>query len=93
VLGLLQLRAPGPPTSVGSPRKGLRNLQRAVELFPDYPENYLYLAEALRDNGRGDEARVALEKVLSAPPWRDRQFESTQWRAQARKLFQGLPRP
>jgi tetratricopeptide (TPR) repeat protein len=60
VLGLLYLRAPGPPTSVGSSRKAARLLQRAVELFPDYAENYAHLAEALRANGRDDEA----EKVL-----------------------------
>src|SRR5262249_48859650 len=41
-LGILHLRAPSPPTSIGSPRKALKLLQHAVELFPDYPENYLY---------------------------------------------------
>ena len=91
VLGILLLRTPGPPTSIGSPRKGLRLLQRAVELFPDYPENYLYLAEALRDNQRPDDARAALTKVLNAPPWPDRQFESSQWKGEAQKLLQALP--
>ncbi|HUI06572.1 MAG TPA: tetratricopeptide repeat protein [Verrucomicrobiae bacterium] len=90
VLGVLLLRSPGPPTSIGSPRKGLRLLQRAVELFPDYPENYLYLAEALRDNRRPDEARAALAKVLDAPAWPDEQFESGQWKADAEKLLQTL---
>ena len=91
VLGILHLRTPAPPVSIGSPRKGLRLLQRAVELFPDYPENYLYLAEALRDNDRADEARVAIRKVLDANPWPDRQFESSQWRASTQKLLQTLP--
>src|SRR5690606_12193032 len=45
-LGVLQLRAPGPPVSVGSLRNGKRNLERAVELAPEWPENHLYLAEA-----------------------------------------------
>jgi tetratricopeptide (TPR) repeat protein len=93
VLGILHLRTPLPPTSIGSPRKGLRLLQRAVELFPDYPENYLYLAEALRDNGRGDEAKEALRKVLEAKPWPDRQFESGEWKAQAVKLRARLDKP
>ncbi len=87
VLGILHLRTPGPPASIGSKRKGLRLLQRAVEQFPDYPENYLYLAEALRDNDRPDEARVAAEKVLAAAPWPDRQFESEQWKSAARELL------
>ena len=93
ILGILQLRTPPPPTSIGSPRKALRLLQHAVELFPDYPENYLYLAEALRDNGRADEAREALRKVLEAKPWPDRQFESQQWRTAALKLRDRLEKP
>jgi tetratricopeptide (TPR) repeat protein len=91
VLGILHLRTPAPPVSIGSPRKGLGLLQRAVESFPDYPENYLYLAEALRDNGRADEAREAIRKVLDAPPWPDRQFESSQWKVAAQKLLETLP--
>jgi tetratricopeptide (TPR) repeat protein len=93
VLGILYLRTPSPPASIGSPRKGLRLLQRAVELFPDYPENYLYLAEALRDNGRADEAKEALRNVLEGKPWPDRQFESDQWKAQALKLRAQLDKP
>ena len=93
VLGILHLRTPLPPASIGSPRKGLRLLQRAVELFPDYPENYLYLAEALRDTGRGDDAREALRNVLEAKPWPDRQFESLEWKAQALKLRAQLDKP
>lgn len=93
ILGILQLRTPPPPTSIGSPRKALRLLQHAVELFPDYPENYLYLAEALRDNGRADEAREALRKVLEAKPWPDRQFESQQWKSAALKLRDRLDKP
>jgi len=91
VLGILYLRTPAPPTSIGSPRKGLRLLHQAVDDFPDYPENYLYLAEALRDNGHVAEAEVALTKLLEAPPWPDRQFESSQWKADAEKLHQTLP--
>jgi tetratricopeptide (TPR) repeat protein len=86
VLGILHLRTPGPPVSIGSARKGLRLLQRAVADFPQYPENYLYLAEALRENKRIDEAKEALAKVMDATVWPDRQFESKQWQAEARKL-------
>ena len=93
VLGILYLRTPAPPVSIGSPRKGLRSLQRAVELFPDYPENYLYLGEALRENGRTDEAKATLGKVMAAPPSPDRQFESAQWKAEAQKLLQSLRKP
>lgn len=93
VLGILHLRTPAPPVSIGSPRKGLRLLQRAVELFPDYPENYLYLAEALRDNDRADQAQESLTRVLEAELWPDRQFESWRWKAEAQKLRASLVKP
>jgi tetratricopeptide (TPR) repeat protein len=93
VMGVLYLRTPQPPASIGSPRKGLQLLRRAVELFPDYPENYLYLAEALHDSGRVDEAKEALRKVLEAKPWPDQQFESEQWKKQALKLQAQLDKP
>src|SRR5258706_3570188 len=86
VLGILYLRTPAPPVSIGRPRKGLRLLQRATELFPDYPKNYLYLAEADRGTDRPDDARAALAKVLDVPPWPDRQFESAKWKVEAQKL-------
>jgi tetratricopeptide (TPR) repeat protein len=87
LLAILHLRTPPPPTSIGSPRKALRLLQQAVKLFPDYPENYLYLAEAWRDTDGRDEARAALEKVLAAPACPDWQAELTGWQAQARQLL------
>lgn len=93
VLGILYLRTPAPPVSIGSARKGLRSLQRATELFPDYPENFLYLAEALRDNDRVSEARQMLAKVLEAKPWPDREWESSQWKTDAQKMLQELPDP
>ena len=93
VLGILYLRTPAPPVSIGSPRKGLRLLQRATGMFPDYPENYLYLAEAYRDTDRVADVRVTLAKVLDAPAWPDRQFESAQWKAAATKLLTELPNP
>jgi tetratricopeptide (TPR) repeat protein len=92
LLGILYLRTPPPPTSIGSRRKGLRALQRASELFPEYPENQLYLAEALRETGRTADARTALEQVLRAKPWPDRQFESQRWRAQAQEQLAALNR-
>lgn len=91
-LGTMLVRAPGPPISIGSPRKGLHLLEQATALFPDYPENYLYLAEALQDNHRAAEARAALAKVFDSKPWPDRQLESIQWKADAQKLQQKLPK-
>ncbi len=87
VLGILYLRAPGPPISLGSTRKGLRLLERAVQLYPDYPENRLYLGEALRVFGQMDEARAQWEQVLKLPVCPDRQWENGQWRNEAQKML------
>ncbi|MBM3861737.1 MAG: tetratricopeptide repeat protein [Verrucomicrobia bacterium] len=89
VLGILLLRTPAPPVSIGSPRRGLRLLQRAVELFPDYPENYLYLGEALREAGRADEAKTAWQKALALPAPADRKLEAKRWQQQATHLLAG----
>jgi tetratricopeptide (TPR) repeat protein len=45
-LGMLYQDAPGWPASVGSRSKARVQLQKAVELAPDYPENWLTLMEA-----------------------------------------------
>ncbi len=90
VLGILLLRTPAPPVSIGSPRKGLRLLQRTVELFPDYPENYIYLGEALRETGRADEAKAAWQKVLTLRAPADRQSEAERWLKQAQTLLEKI---
>ncbi|NQU11632.1 hypothetical protein HQ590_12635 [bacterium] len=87
-LGTLLLRAPGPPLSIGSPRRGLRLLEKAIDHFPEYPENYLYWAEALQVAGRDAEARQALGRLVALGPVADQQRESAEWRAAAAKLRQ-----
>lgn len=63
-LGLLYQDAPGWPTSVGSKKKSLVHLRRAVELDPDFPENRLNLAATLllhhRDRPGAEEQMRAL---------------------------------
>lgn len=46
LLGALHLRAPGPPTGVGSVRRALFYLKKACEIAPEHPGNLLFLAEA-----------------------------------------------
>jgi hypothetical protein len=62
VLGLVLLRAPGWPTGPGDPELGLEQAEAAVEAFPDYPPNQLVLGEALIENGRSEEAQLALRR-------------------------------
>jgi tetratricopeptide (TPR) repeat protein len=45
-LGLLYFHAPGWPTSIGSKAKARQFLQKALKLYPNYPENQLNLIEA-----------------------------------------------
>jgi tetratricopeptide (TPR) repeat protein len=45
-LGLLYRDAPGWPVSIGSRSKARQHLQKAVELRPDFPENWICLLES-----------------------------------------------
>jgi|GEM_PF-1921915 len=78
-LGVLYLEAPGWPTSVGNKTKARANLERAVELAPDYPDNHLNLIEALQQwrDTRDLPARLAAyEKLL---PTAKTNFTGAQW--------------
>jgi tetratricopeptide (TPR) repeat protein len=62
-LGLLYRDAPGWPISIGSKRKARENLERAVVLAPDYPENLLNLAESYLKWSDRTEASQELNKL------------------------------
>ena len=68
LLGALYLRAPGWPASIGDPEEALMHLMSAVEIDPSYPENHLYLAEALLANNRVADAAREVDKVLTLEP-------------------------
>jgi tetratricopeptide (TPR) repeat protein len=80
-LGLLFRDAPGVPFSVGSRLKAEQHMQQAVELNPDYPENYLNLIETHLKFKQWEEAAAedqklraslpAARKKLSGPHWLD----------------------
>ena len=46
-IGVLYSEAPGWPTSVGDRKKARYNLEKAVEIAPEYPENHICYMEAL----------------------------------------------
>lgn len=98
VLGVLQLRAPGPPVSIGSLRNGKKNLEKALEKAPDWPENHLYMAEAeflwAKEKDKPEfaqQARERLEKWLlgqqAAAP-EGHEFEFADWQKKARALVE-----
>ncbi len=69
LLGALYLRAPGPPVGIGSLRRAIEHLEKALELAPDYPENLIFLAEAYLKSNRSEEASELIlraQKSLSA---------------------------
>lgn len=45
-----------------------KNFEKAVELYPDYAQAWCDLAEALKEQGKPDEARTAAERALKADP-------------------------
>jgi tetratricopeptide (TPR) repeat protein len=59
-LGLLYRDAPGWPASIGNRSKARENLRKAVELAPEYPENWLSLLEAYLDWGEKRNLQAAL---------------------------------
>lgn len=66
VLGRIYYEAPSPPFSVGDLRKSQEHLAAAARLAPDNSTNHLYLAETLLRLENLDQARLELEKVLTA---------------------------
>lgn len=65
-LGRLYQQAPGWPISIGNKNKAAEHLERAVELFPDFVVNRLYLAEFYVETGKKDKAREHLEWCAKA---------------------------
>lgn len=98
VLGVLQLRAPGPPTSVGSLRNARKNLLAAVEKAPDWPENQLYCAEMefawAKEKDQPAEAQSARDRLhrhLLGPEAKaptGAEYEFAKWQEKARELLQ-----
>jgi hypothetical protein len=92
---------PGPPTSIGSLRNGKKQLDLAVEIAPDWPENHLHLAAAEflwaieREKPEvATQARERLNKYLlgtdaHAPKGYEQEF--TDWQARAKKLLAEQP--
>lgn len=74
VLGMLYLRAPAWPLGPGDPDRALELLGRAASEHPDYPENGLFYARALLEEGRREDSKQALETAeaaLAAGEWGD----------------------
>jgi tetratricopeptide (TPR) repeat protein len=78
-LGLLLRDAPAFPVSIGSRLKAQQHMQRAVELNPDYPENYLNLIETQLQHKQWDEAAAEDKKLRAILPAARQKFSGPQW--------------
>jgi hypothetical protein len=88
VLGQLMVKTDEYPTyAVGTLEQGLIHLQKATVLCPDYGENHLVYAKALRLDNQVDQARAELEKVVASPKPRDRSAEHQAWLEDANRLL------
>jgi hypothetical protein len=90
-LGLLMVKSEGYPLyAVGTPEQGLKHLEMAVKECPDYGENHLSYAEALKQEGHDALAREELEKVIASARPKDRSAEHDAWLERANDLLQDL---
>lgn len=67
VLGGLYLRAPAPPTGMGSARRAMVHLRAALRIAPRHPENRLFLAEAHLRLRQPTETRALIAAALTEP--------------------------
>ncbi|HEY8563552.1 MAG TPA: TRAP transporter TatT component family protein [Pyrinomonadaceae bacterium] len=90
VLGRLYHKAPGFPISVGSTKKAIECLEKAVAAGPKFFLNRLFLAEAYISNRDKAKAREQLEWILAAPPNENHEREDEDYKRRARELVQNL---
>ena len=64
LLAIVLLRAPSWPLGPGDPEAALPEAEAAARAAPEFPPNQLALGEALRKNGRAEQARAAYSKAL-----------------------------
>ena len=90
VLGRLYHKAPGFPFSVGSNKKAIECLEKAVELGPRFFLNHLFLAEVYISNRDKAKAREHLEWILETPPNKNHEIEDEGYKREAESLLESL---
>jgi tetratricopeptide (TPR) repeat protein len=80
-LGLLYRDAPGWPISVGSRGKARLHLSKAVELSPEYPDNWLCLIEAYAGWGDKERARSHYHAAQDHFKAARKRFTGIQWKS------------
>jgi tetratricopeptide (TPR) repeat protein len=92
LLGMLIVKtADYPDYAMGTVDEGIRQLAKAVADCPDFPENHLFLAEALVEDGQYERARTAIAAVLASVPPPDHSVEHKVWLEKAQDLLASIP--
>ncbi|MBN1441755.1 MAG: tetratricopeptide repeat protein [Planctomycetes bacterium] len=76
---------------IGTFEAGIEHLQRAVELSPDFAENRLFLAQALKEDGEYEAARDQIHKILESDIPEGYSVEHRDWLLEAQRLLAELP--
>ena len=90
VLGRLYHKAPGFPISVGSTKKAIECLEKAVAAGEKFFLNRIFLAEAYLSNRDRAKAREQLEWVLNAAPNKNHEREDEALKREAQQLLENL---
>ncbi len=84
-LGELYAKAPPWPASIGDPDKGVELLDQAIKCGPDWPQNNLFLGDALCAAEKYDEGIKQYQIVQSAQPRPEDQHFLPKWKNLAKK--------
>lgn len=90
VLGRLYHKAPGFPFSIGNTKRAVENLEKAVEIGPNFFLNRIFLAEACLSNRDKAKAREHLEFVINTPPNKNHEREDEGYKREAKTLLENL---
>ena len=90
VLGRLYTKAPGFPFSIGSTKKAIEHLEKAINLGPKFFLNRLFLAEAYISNCDKTQAREHLEWILNTPSNVNHEREDEGYKREAKSLLEKL---
>lgn len=90
VIGRLYHKAPGFPLSIGSNKKAIEHLEKAVAIGPKFFLNRLFLAEVYLSERKKDKAREQLEAILAAAPNTNHEREDEIIRRDAAALLENL---
>ena len=90
VLGRLYQKAPGFPFSVGSTKKAVECLEKALQFGPRFFLNRFFLADAYIANRDKANAQKHLEWILNTPPNKNHEWEDEGYKRDAEALLEKL---